>query len=55
VEVYFEVKKDNKTEVVNETAKFSVPIAVKLPVSNANAEYVKVKVKHEGDETYGYK
>ncbi len=55
VEVYFEVKKDNKTEVVNETAKFSVPIAVKVPVSNANAEYVKVKVKHEGDENYGYK
>ncbi len=55
VDVYFEVKKDNKTEIVNETAKFSVPIAVKLPVSNANTEYVKVKVKHEGDETYGYK
>ena len=57
LEVYLEKTEDTWTEVktgkVEWTAKFSSPVAVKIPIYS-NAETAKVQVKHEWEE-FGYK
>ncbi len=53
LEVYLEKTENETTEKIEWTAKFSAPIAVKIPISS-DAEYVKVQVKHQ-NEAFGYK
>jgi len=53
LEVYLEKTENNETTIITWTAKFSSPIAIKIPVSNW-IEKVKIKVKH-GNETFGFK
>lgn len=53
VEVFVELTVAQTKEKIDWTAKFSVPVAVKVPVSSSN-DTVKVKVKHKGEE-FGYK
>ena len=53
LEVYLEKTENNETTIITWTAKFSSPIAVKIPVSNWT-EKVKIKVKH-GNEAFGFK
>ena len=51
IEVYFENIGNGWTlERIEWTAKFSAPIAIKIPVANSNQEYVKVKVKHAWED-----
>ena len=52
LEVYLEKTENEATERIEWTAKFSSPVAVKIPISS-EAEYVKVQVKH-GDEDFGF-
>ena len=52
VEVYLELTVTNNKERLPWTAKFSVPIAVKVPVS-ADKDVVRIKVKHEWGQ-FGY-
>ena len=49
LEVYLEKTENEKTEIIEWIAKFSSPIAVKIPVSS-NSEFVKVQVKHYWEE-----
>ena len=49
LEVYLEKKVNEQTEIITWTAKFSAPIAVKIPVTS-DSEYVKVQVKHYWEE-----
>ena len=49
LEVYLEKKVNEQTEMITWTAKFSAPIAVKIPVTS-DSEYVKVQVKHYWEE-----
>ena len=49
LEVYLEKTENEKTEIIEWIAKFSSPIAVKIPVLS-NSEFVKVQVKHYWEE-----
>ena len=53
IEVYLEKTVNEQKEIIEWTAKFSAPIAVKIPVIS-DSEYVKVQVKHYWEE-FGYK
>ena len=45
---------DNWSSDIEWTAKFSDPIAVKVPVKNINNNFVKVMVKHQWDEDFWF-
>ena len=46
--------KDNSSSDIEWTARFSAPIAVKVPVKNVNNNFVKVMVKHKWDEDFWF-
>ena len=46
--------KDNSSSDIEWTARFSDPIAVKVPVKNVNNNFVKVMVKHMWDEDFWF-
>ena len=46
--------KDNSSSDIEWTARFSAPIAVKVPVKNVNNNFVKVMVKHMWDEDFWF-
>ena len=46
--------KDNSSSDIEWTARFSAPIAVKVPVKNINNNFVKVMVKHQWDEDFWF-
>ena len=49
LEVYFQ-NSVWQSERIEWTARFSSPIAIKVPVLDLNSEYVKIKVKHEWED-----
>ena len=55
LEVYFQNSASGwNPERIEWTAKFSSPIAIKVPVLDSTSEYVKIKVKHADDEDFWY-